>query len=427
MVKQFSGLSLIILFVSCHSTTTPAVDPTYADSLMRHYAPNTMVENNLAFWQKRMETLPDNFVNGPEYAAALITAFRESGDINQLIKADSLVNQTNEANAGKEPGNWRGLANLAMMRHQFSQPANYLKQAVAIEGNSVPNAFLDFDISFETGNYSRAKELLAALKAGNEYGYLFRRSKYEHYKNSLDSAIACMKMAANQAGNNKSLQQLALSNAADLYIHKAGITEAVDLYEQCLQLNPCDLHSITGLGWIALVHDGNDSLAERLFQFVHSKTNSPDILLKLSQLEGFRENSARQTEYATRFVQIVTEPLYGKMYNKYLIDLYTGILPNAQKAVRLSQEEVNDRPTPQSYAWYAWSLFSNKEYDKAWKVYKGFVSGKPLEALELYYMGRMMQGMEKAYNAHEYFSAAWKNKYDLDPQKQQIIKKALDL
>jgi hypothetical protein len=41
-------------------------------------------------------------------------------------------------------------------------------------------------------------------------------------------------------------------------------------------------------------------------------------------------------------------------------------------------------------------------------------------------MGRMMQGMNKVYNAREYFKAAWKNKYDLDPQKQQIIKQALD-
>src|SRR4029078_11586212 len=124
-----------------------------------------------------------------------------------------------------------------------------------------------------------------------EYGYLFRRSKYEHYKGSLDSAIACMKQAANKAGNNKSLQTLALSNAADLCIHKAGIKEAAELYKQSLQLNPCDLHSIAGLGWIALVYDGSDSLAERLFQFVHSKTQSPDIILKLSQLEGFRGNA----------------------------------------------------------------------------------------------------------------------------------------
>lgn len=427
MGKQILGLLLIFLLGSCHPATTPAVDVNYADSIISHYSPNPVVENNLAFWQKRMEKLPDNFVNGPEYAAALIAAFRQSGDISQLIEADSLVNRSNEANAGKEPGVWRSLANLSMLRHQFSLPSNYLKQAVAIEGNSVPNAFLDFDISFETGNYFRAKGLLEVLKTGNEYGYLFRRSKYEHYKGSLDSAIAYMKMAASKAGNNRSLQQLALSNAADLYIHKGGISEAIELYKQSLQLNPCDLHSIAGLGWIALEHDGNDSLAERLFQFVHSKTKSPDIFLKLSQLEGFRGNSVQQREYASQFVHKVTEPAYGKMYSKYLIDLYTGILSDAQKAVSLALQEVNDRPTPQSWAWYAWSLFSNNEKDKAWKIYKGFVSGKPLEALELYYMGRMMKGMDKAYNAQQYFKAAWKNKYDLDPQKQEIIRNALGI
>ena len=427
MFKLFPCFALVIVLASCHSVTSPAVDAKYADSLISHYSPNRIVEDNLAFWQKRMEDRPDDFVNGPEYAAALISAFRQSGDISQLIKADSLVNKTNEANAGREPGNWRGLANLAMMRHQFSQPADYLKQAVAIEGNSVPNAFLDFDISFESGNYSRAKGLLEQLKRGNDYGYLFRRSKYEHYKGSLDSAIACMRLAAEKAGNNRTLKQLALSNAADLYMHNAGITEAVDLYRESLQLNSCDLHSITGLGWVALVYDGNDSLAERLFQFVHLRSNSPDILLKLSQLEGYRRNAARQKEYASQFVKIVTDSVYGKMYNKYLIDLYTGILPDPQRAIKLSLEEVNDRPTPQSWAWYAWSLYSNKEYDKALNIYKGSVSGKPLEALELYYMGRMMQGMEKSYNAHEYFSAAWKNKYDLDPQKLEIIKKGLDL
>src|SRR4051812_17699296 len=107
MVKQFSGFLLILIVSSCHSVSTPAVDQKYADSLIRHYSPNSMVENNLSFWQKRMETSPDNFLNGPEYAAALITAFRQSGDISQLIKADSLMNKTNEANTGKEPGNWR--------------------------------------------------------------------------------------------------------------------------------------------------------------------------------------------------------------------------------------------------------------------------------------------------------------------------------
>jgi tetratricopeptide (TPR) repeat protein len=426
MLKRLSAFLLVAVLCSCHSSDGPAVGPQYADSLIAHYSANSMVEDNLSFWQSRMKAHPDNFVNGPEYASALISAFRQNGDIRQLVKADSLVNKSNEANAGKEPAVWRSLAGLAMLRHQFSLPADFLKQAVAIEGNSFPNAFLDFDISFERGNYYHAKALLNALKAGNEYGYLFRRSKYEHYEGSLDSAIACMRMAAEKAGNIKNLKQLALSNAADLYMHKGDVLSAVDLYDQALLLNPCDLHSITGLGWIALVHDGNDSLAERMFQFVHSQTKSPDILLKLSQMEGYRGNKERQQEYAMAFIKETSDPAYGKMYNKYLIDLYTGIIPDAGKAVKLAQQEVDDRPTPQTLAWYAWSLYCNREIDKALRIYKGFVSGKPLEAQELYYMGKMMQGLEKSFNAHEFFTAAWKNKYDLDPQKQSAIRQALD-
>lgn len=142
--------------------------------------------------------------------------------------------------------------------------------------------------------------------------------------------------------------------------------------------------------------------------------------------EGYRRNNKRQQEYAAGFIRITSDSLYGKMYNKYLIDLYTGILPDPQKAIKLAQQEINDRPTPQSYTWYAWSLYCNNEKDKAWKIYKGFVSGKRLEALELYYMGKMMQGMGKSYNAKEFFNAAWKNKYDLDPQKQETIRKAME-
>ena len=49
------------------------------------------------------------------------------------------------------------------------------------------------------------------------------------------------------------------------------------------------------------------------------------------------------------------------------------------------------------------------------KYFKQHVSGQPLEGLELYYMGKMMKGLGKGYNAGEFFKAADKNKYDLSP------------
>jgi len=67
-------------------------------------------------------------------------------------------------------------------------------------------------------------------------------------------------------------------------------------------------------------------------------------------------------------------------------------------------------------------LFVNNKKEEAYKTYQQFVSGRPLEALELYWMGKMMKGLEKGYNAQQFFKAAQKNKYDLSP----LMRKDLD-
>jgi predicted Zn-dependent protease len=92
-------------------------------------------------------------------------------------------------------------------------------------------------------------------------------------------------------------------------------------------------------------------------------------------------------------------------------------LNEPQKMLAVAEREIKNRATPQTYAWYVWALFKNNQKQKAFQVYEEFVSEKPLEGLELYYMGQMMQESNKAYNAKNYFEAAYKNRYDLSPNK----------
>jgi hypothetical protein len=68
-------------------------------------------------------------------------------------------------------------------------------------------------------------------------------------------------------------------------------------------------------------------------------------------------------------------------------------------------------------------LFSNNKKEEAYKVYEQSVSGKPLEGLELYWMGKMMQGLGKGYNTQQFFKAAWKNHYDLSPAMAEDLEK----
>ncbi|MEO8406526.1 MAG: hypothetical protein ABI480_18085 [Chitinophagaceae bacterium] len=428
-MKNLLWVLIPAILFSCKHTDDKIVDQVFADSLVNHYtSPATEVaaNGNLLFWKKRLDSIPDNFVNAPEYASALVSSFRLHGSIADLLKADSLYAKANEANQGKEPGIFRTMASLAMLQHQFIRTDQFLKKALEIEGLSMPNAFLEFDLAFERGEYQRAKKLLPSLKAANEYGYLFRKAKYEHYSGSLDTAIDCMVKAAQKMDGNIYLQQAAYSNAADLYIHKGDLQSAYDLYKKSLLISPTDMHSMTGLGWIALVHDKNDSLAERIFKFVQLHSQAPDILLKLEQLEEARGNTAMQKQYAEAFAKKAGDSVYGRMYSKYLIDLYTSILAQPAKAVELSAAELNNRPTAQIYAWYAWSLYCNNEKDKAYTIYKGQVSGKPLEGPELYYMGKLMQGLDKGYNARQFFKAADKNRYDLSPGQQRDLAKNLE-
>lgn len=412
------GLVVLVLLCSCHSSSRPLIDPVYADSLVMHYRPSpaaVTADSDRVFWQARMQTRPEDFVNGPKYASSLLTSFHQTGNIAYLLKADSLVQRAGQATREPDPSLSRSLAALSILTHHFSGADTFLTKAIAAEGNNFANNATAFDIRFERGDYGKAKSLLISLAKGRNYPYLFRRSKLEHYNGSLDSAISCMLEAATKSSNNAYLRQVALSNAADLCLHKGDAARAAALYKECVQLNSSDFHSIQGLGLIALLHDNNPVLAEKLFQFTKQHYQSPDVLLRLEAVAEARRDTAEAKKVARDFVNAVNDPAVRYMYSKYLIDLYTRLLNDPSTAVDLAAAEIYNRPTPQVYAWYAWSLYCNGENEKAMEVYKHHVSGQPLEGPELYYMGRMMQGMHQLYNAGAYYKAAIKNRYDLTP------------
>jgi len=429
MRTNFFAVIIAFILFSCNNKNETIVDVVFTDSLIKSYSISPLykaTEGNYEFWKNRMDSLPDNYVNGPKYAGALSTLFQSIGNIEYLVKADSLIQQSLIAYLEREPGLNNTLAYLSIQQHKFNRADSLLKIAVKAEGQTKPNAFLDFDISFEKGDYRRSKNLLATLKDDNSYAYLFRKAKFDHYDGSLDSAISNMLKAAELAGENKYLKQAALSNAADLCLHKGDLKKAFSLYKSSINIDGADMHSISGIAWLALVHDKKDTLAENIFRFVQKNTQSPDVLLKLMQVAEFRGDSITQRQYAEEFISIATKQHYGNMYNKYLIDLYTGIINEPAKAVALAEKELIDRANPQTYAWYVWSLYSNNEKEKAYTYFKSYVSAQPLEGLELYYIGRMMEGLDKKYNATEFYKVAIKNKYDLSPSKQKYLEEILE-
>jgi Tetratricopeptide repeat len=430
MPKYWPSLVLIVVVcVSCHPNGDKLVATSFADSLINHYTPSPAIaatQQEMEFWQARVDPRNPGMVSEAKYAGTLVARFHQLGNIGDIKMADSIVRKIDTTFNHKEAGPLLSLVAYSILQHRFAIANSFWLQANAVGLKRYERLTSLFDVSFETGRFDNARIALSQLKAEADYGYYFRRSKIDHLDGNLDSAISAMQQAAALAGNSLYLRQVALANAADLYIHAGKLQQARDLYLQCIGLNSGDFHSITGLGWIALVHDDNDSVAQRLFDFVASKYALPDPLFKLEQMADAKKDSALQKKYATAFAAAATNPAYGNMYNKYLIELYTGILGQPATAVLIAKSELGNRATPQTYAWYAWSLLRNGEKEAALKIFQQMVSGQPLEGPELYWMGKLMQESGKGYNASEFFKAARKNKYDLSPGMLRDIERSLE-
>lgn len=429
-MKYFFGAVLLAsLFVSCKNKNLKIVDKTYADSLISHYTLPDMViinQKDIEFWKNRVDPKNPRQVNESRYASALVSRFHFFGDIRDVKKADSIYDAINKTYNNTLAGPFVALTYTAMLQHHFSTADSLFAKAQKLGVDKFTLNTLSFDVNFELGKYNTAGIFLNRLKSGKDYSYFFRRSKYDHFNGTIDSAISAMTKAASLAEKSPYLEGIALSNVADLNIHAGNLQKAGELYKKCIKLNSADFHSFLGLGWVALVGDKNDTLAEKLFKFVLAKNKLPDPLFKLYQMAQQRGAKALEKKYAEDFTAKATDTIYGRMYNKYVIEIYTGILNNPAKAELLAKGELANRATPQTWAWYAYTLFENNKHDEAYKVFEQHVSGQPLEGLELYYMGKIMKGLGKGYNAGEFFKAAKKNRYDLSPSLEKDLEKNLE-
>ena len=405
-------------FVSCKSNQTPIVSDLFVDSLINHYTEPQAIKTNqtdLLFWSARISTNTPDYSNTSKYAAALVTRFHLLGDIHDLKMSDSLLISLSASYQEKEVGPLFTLISHAILQHRFQMADSLLTLTKSMGLKKYASAASSFDVDFELGRILEANAALKNMQLDNDFGYQFRKSKMMHFRGELDSSLAAMEKAVDNAGRDQELRLAALSNLGDLYMHAGKMDRAYRCFENCLKENAADLHSLMSIGWIALVKDKQDSLAEKIFHFVITKTASPEPLFKLIAVAEQRSDSLLQLKYAKAFEAKVSNPLYGNMYNKYLIQLYTGILQQPSKAVAIAFEELKNRNTPQTNAWHVWSLFSNHQDAEAYRVYQNNVAGKPLEGLELYWMGKLMQGLNKGYNAKQYFQEAHKNEFDLNP------------
>jgi tetratricopeptide (TPR) repeat protein len=110
------------------------------------------------------------------------------------------------------------------------------------------------------------------------------------------------------------------------------------------------------------------------------------------------------------------------MYNKYLINLFAEIPEQLNKAMELANEEVNSRPTPETFDWQAWVYFKKGEIAKAKEITTRYVLNKTFEPDAQLHSAMILAAAGDKQKAKELFSECLESSFELGP----VTKKEID-
>jgi tetratricopeptide (TPR) repeat protein len=103
------------------------------------------------------------------------------------------------------------------------------------------------------------------------------------------------------------------------------------------------------------------------------------------------------------------------MYNKYLISLYARELKNYDKAAAIAEKEVNNRPTPETYNWLAWTYFKKGDISKAAELTETHVLNKTFEPEALLHSAYILKAKGDLKESRKLFNECKTASFELGP------------
>ena len=425
-MKIYPFICLAIILASCAEPKRQiALFDDYDQYLTdRLLVGNDPVKDEIGFWRTRLSKSPGDETSQLKLAGLYAEMFKTSGSIDNIQLSDSLYKLALNRYPNGNVEIFQGLAANAIAQHKFPEAKNYAEKALDLKDKKSASLLILVDVSLEIGDYARANKILDQFKNKNSFAYLIRKAKAKDHEGMGDSAIACMEKAFARIKGNKVLAQWALSNLADMYGHAGRIDEAYAAYLEVLRINPRHGHALKGIAWICISHDGNLHDAKNIINAMATGNFTPESHLWLASVAEMENNEVQKMQHLSKFKLLVSRPGYKAMYRKYLAIIEAEEFSPAV-AVEIAEEEIRNRPTPNSFDLLAWSYYQQGNFKKAHDIAMRRVKDQTFEPLAFYHLGMIDLANGNVTMAKESLKKALDSEFELGPLITRQIKSAL--
>ncbi len=421
-------LAGLILLSSCSEEKKAIVNPADYETYLtfQKAASKYSLDDDMAFWKERLQRMPKDEASKRKLAGLHAAKFKATGLVEELKISDSIYHELLKTATTGRVGLFLGLAQNSITQHQFKQAGIYADSAFAL-GERKPTVLLvSADIALELGDYPKAHHVLNQFVNKKSFAHRIRQVKVKDQQGDLDSAILIMEAAHERVKGNKDLYCWSLSNLGDMYGHAGRIEDAYKAYISVLQKDPAYDYALKGIAWIALSNDKNFTEAKRINHSLASRSRMPEAHLMLAEIAELGNNATEKQNQLQQFISLTDNEGYRTMYAKYLAHIYAEELDQPAKSLAIAEQEIKNRPTPQSYDLKAWALLKLGKKEEALAIAKQYVENETFEPDAAYHLGMIYLANGNTELAEKNLEEAYASSFELGPVISNDIKKALD-
>lgn len=425
VMKSLHFIYLLLVVAACTDRKDPVARfEDYGQYLTNNVlVANDPIRDEIKFWENRLQKNANDESSLLKLAGLYAEMFKTKGSIPDIQRSDSLYKQVLRQNP-EHAEIYQSLAANAISQHKFHDAKNYSEKALSLKDKEAASLLILVDVSLEIGDYARANQILGSFRNKNSFAYLIRKAKARDQEGMTDTAIFCMEKAYDRIKGNKILSQWALSNLADMYGHAGRVEKAYTTYLDVLQIDPGHDHALKGIAWICFSHDGNFQEARKIINALAMRSFMPESHLLLAMIDDMEGNASQKKYHLEKFKSLVSRAGYSAMYNKYLA-LVEAEEFNPQLARSIAEQEIANRPTPQSYDLLAWAHYNQEDFETALDIAIRKVKDQTFEPDALYHLGMIYLANDHRVLAKEYLSQALDSEFELGPSISRQIKVAL--
>ncbi len=405
--------------VSCNKEETTITNPEdYAVYLTKHNNQTRKeAKEKLQFWNSRIKADSLQITALAPAATAYTELFHSTGDIAYLKLAEKALTKSVDVAAIGKSGYLLALAHNYISQHRFIEAKEAAQGAYLLKTNSEETEMVLFDISMELGEYENAEKYLQKIANQSDYNFLIRLAKWNDYKGNLDATIRNMEKALKIAenGKKKGLQLWSYTNLADYYGHAGRIEESYDHYLKALAIDPSNAYAKKGIAWIVYSYEYKPEEALKILDAVMSDYQSPDYFLLKAEIAGFQKNDTVKKINLIKYYNSVKDNRYGIMYNTHTALLLAEEYGEYDKALVIAEEEIQNRPTPQSYDLKAYILNLKGDHKEALTIAENYIVHKTFEPLANLHIAQIYKANNLSEKVSPIIEELMDSSYELGP------------